>query len=841
MKRNVLLSQGWSVCWLEPGNDLPISKSSSDNPSQDWLSAVMPAQAHDVLWQHGKLPDPRILSNMQDCQWVGEKDWVYRTDFPRPEGGEKFYLYFKGLDTLCDVYLNDNLIASHEDQYLPLRVDISSDIQDDNQLLLHFKSPVKYLDDYAYPEEWGDSIPRQKVLRKAGEEFATFLGAKPSFIKIGVFDDILLEVADAMEIDELAVLPSFTLDENVGRVRVEAHGKGHVENAVLELVMKDSDGKEVISKTVQVQSDSGNWTAEGEIAIEGPALWWPKFYGPHNLYSVAVCLASKGMVFDQKTRQIGFRDLTMGSPFGFAVNGKKVKLWGANICPTDGRSHVQDLDRWSQTLDMAENANCVTLRAWGPGAPYPDYLFDECDRRGFLLWGEFFHTWGRYPEDDHFRALCRAEAEYYVKAHRHRPSIILWCGANETHMGASMMHHDKPYFGKVIFEEDYREICERLDPDRYYHPSSPSGGSFPNDPLEGDSHSYTHGYYLPGEEFPVLFSENTRIAPPQIHSTRRYLEGDEFWPEDFTGMISKRDDTPMPQNWMDRTLGNGFWYGRPGELGLFYDTGDTPEGLIYRMGAAYEQYLRDQIERMRRGRRGEENGDKRRSLGHYLWKLNATWPQIYGEMIDYYLEPTMAYYAMRRIHRPLLVSFEIGWHIWLWVVNDTGDDIKGEMVFQMWDLNASEPVEEIRSEANIVSGQSQAVMNLDQLGMIPQHMGLFAKLVDKDGRTLARANNFVDVERRLDFPEARLELKQDGDALIITTDRFARCVELTGDADGDKFGWFFEDNFFDLYPGESKCVRILGRHRQGRVTAKSFWSPHACGIDLQALLTPEQT
>ncbi len=833
MKKSLQLDENWEVCWQEADGGFSIGEFQSSEESGGWLTASMPAQAHDVLWQHDRLPDPRVLSSMKACQWVAKKDWLYRTRFAKPDGGERVYLHFKGLDTLCDVYLNGELIGSHEDQYLPLRIDITANLKDDNALLLHFKSPVKYLDDYAYPEEWGESIPPQKVLRKAGEEFGTFLGAKPAFIKIGIFDDVLLEIADAMEIEELAVLPSYTLDENIGRVKIEVLGKGFEDHARVEVVLKDMEGKAVASEAFNVQGDSENWTASGEISLQEPALWWPKFYGPQNLYTVEVTLRQDENIFDQQARRIGFRELTMESPFDFAVNGKKVKLWGANLCPTDGRSHVKDMERWRQTLDMAENANCVTLRAWGPGAPYPDYLFDECDRRGFLLWGEFFHTWGRYPEDDHFRALCRAEAEYYVKSHRHRPSIILWCGANETHMGAAMMHHDKPYFGKIFFEEDYREICERLDPERYYHPSSPSGGAFPNDPLEGDSHSYTHGYYLPGEEFPVLFSENTRIAPPQIHSTRRYLEGDTFWPDGFNGMIRKRDDTPMPQSWMERTLGNGFWYGRPGEMGLFYNTCNTPEGLIYRMGAAYEHYLRNQIERMRRGRRGEEDGDERRSLGHYLWKLNATWPQIYGEMIDYYLEPTMAYYAMRRIHRPLLLSFEISWHIWLWVVNDTGDDIEGEVVFQLWDMEASEAAEELRSEVKIKSGQSRVIMNLDEIGMIPQHMGLFAKMLDSGGKVLARANSFVDVERRLDFPEARLEMTQDNDALVITTDKFARCVELTGDADGDRFGWFFEDNFFDLYPGETKRVRLLGRHRAGMVTAKSFWSPHVCALKLK--------
>jgi len=56
-------------------------------------------------------------------------------------------------------------------------------------------------------------------------------------------------------------------------------------------------------------------------------------------------------------------------------------------------------------------------------------------------------------------------------------------------------------------------------------------------------------------------------------------------------------------------------------------------------------------------------------------------------------------------------------------------------------------------------------------------------------------------------------------------------VTLEGDADGDAFGWLFEDNCFDLMPGEEKTVRVLGDHAQGRVTVKAWYSPHVTTIN----------
>jgi hypothetical protein len=109
---------------------------------------------------------------------------------------------------------------------------------------------------------------------------------------------------------------------------------------------------------------------------------------------------------------------------------------------------------------------------------------------------------------------------------------------------------------------------------------------------------------------------------------------------------------------------------------------------------------------------------------------------------------------------------------------------------------------------------------------------LSATLTTADGRELARTVALADIERNVAFPAATLEMRllPDG-SLELTTDKFARSIELSGDAAGDEFGWFFEDNYFDLLPGQTKIVRILGRHQSGKITARPWYSPHARTID----------
>ena len=68
---------------------------------------------------------------------------------------------------------------------------------------------------------------------------------------------------------------------------------------------------------------------------------------------------------------------------------------------------------------------------------------------------------------------------------------------------------------------------------------------------------------------------------------------------------------------------------------------------------------------------------------------------------------------------------------------------------------------------------------------------------------------------------------------VFTTDKFARNINLEGNAGGDKSGWFFEDNYFDLLPGEEKVVRILGKHTKGLITAKPWYSPNSTSVNWQ--------
>lgn len=212
--------------------------------------------------------------------------------------------------------------------------------------------------------------------------------------------------------------------------------------------------------------------------------------------------------------------------------------------------------------------------------------------------------------------------------------------------------------------------------------------------------------------------------------------------------------------------------------------------------------------------------------GYLIWKFNDSWPQIYSGKVDYFLEPYHSYYTLKRAYSPVMLSFDLDTYYYLWAVNDSPSEVSGTVKIQLFHLDRNEVRKEITKEVTIPPGKSKVIVRLDEagIGTFRREHILYAKLTGKDGKIIASTNAYADIERHITFPDARLIIKVINEALEITSDRFAHCVTLSGNDNGEEDGWFFEDNYFDMMPGETKTVRILGHNRKGTVTAKPWYS-----------------
>ena len=789
----------------------------------------MPAMVHDVLLSHGVIETPWLPGRAEACRWVAEGDWVYALQFTVEDPAGRHYLRFKGLDTIVDVYLNGERIAQHSNMFVPLRVDATGHLCQENTLLLHFHTVFDQSSGRAEPIRFLDG-DRSRPVRRPNNNYNTYLGPNPYYSRVGVFDHVVLEAVGAAEMSEVLVDAALSEDLDEGVVEVLVEGTSLTEDLRLELALLDADGRVVETETVPLGVSDGAYRGETAIRIAGPELWWPRGYGDQSLYGVQVTLIADGKAVHQELRTVGFRRITMPEPLHFAVNGQPVRLWGGNWVSPDWVTAVWNRDKVRRLLDAAENAHFSAFRVWGVVESPDDDFYELADRRGFLLWQDF-HALPLLP-DDTSRAICREEAAHLVKRLKHHPSIVLWCGGNE----AAMWHESEfggpggEWPGRVPAEQDVGEVCGQLDPARVYLPNSPYYGIDANDPKQWDTHGYTNMWYVPGYDYLVFASEDTRIAAPPLHSLKRFFAPGDLWPEDYTPVYRHGNEHPWPESWMRYTTSTS--WRKTGPVEQFYDATDPAE-LVYRLGMAESLYYQDTVERQRRGRPAGEDPDRRTCGGYLVWKYNDSWPQIYSGKVDYFVEPYIPYYAIRRAYAPVLLSIDVGTYVWVWVVNDSAAPVEGEVTVQLFHLYDNAVANEITRPVRVKADHSMEVVRLDQAGIGTFHRDhiLYACLRDTEGRAIARANALGDIERRVTFPDARLDVRIEEGALAITTDRFARSVVLEGDGDGDPFGWLFEDNWFDLLPGEVKRVRVLGRQVRGRITARAWYSLQATTVD----------
>ena len=804
-------------------------------PQKDWLEIrKMPAQVHDVLLDHGLLPQDILLGWAQSAEWISGYDWLYKCDFSADLTEGKTFLFFPGVDTVADFYLNGEFLASHNDFYLPQILDVTGRLQKKNTLLIHFHNAADYLEKLPYPQEWHETVTRCKLMRKPIHDFPSgvtegtnYQGADKYYAPIGLYRDVMLLQMDEAFFTEDHIYASLDRSLTHGSVSVNVEGEG--EGALyLSASLIDPYGCKVCTQETQLDSCGGKFSGGLSLVLEQPLLWQPRGFGSHPLYQVRAELRSEnGRLLDVREKKVGFRHVEMPYPLSFIINGKKVRLWGGSMDPLQGWTHCLCKDRMTRLLDMIENAHMNTLRVWGEGIPQPDEFYEACDERGILVWQEFFLGFGAYPNTPEYRLLCRQEAETLIRRLRHHACLLMWCGGNETIMGSEYINRSKPVYGIEMLEEDFPELVGKLDPGRYYHLSSPSGGEWANDPRVGDHHTYDCVWYYPYKDYPHFVSEHIRTAPPVLHSLKRIIKGP-LWPEGYDGRFLPGDRFPMPQTWMDRSN-----YGAKGDIKTgpyweYYDA-DNAYDMVYRFAASYAQEMRDGLERVRMGGPDENVPPARRCVGHFSCKLNDTWPKVYCAVIDFFQEGFMPYYATLRAQEPVLVCFDIRDEIRLWLVNDSAEDVDGTVHIGLFSMEENRFVFERVIHASMAQGASGILYNFSELHFFPKDLILYASFQDNEHNIRNVSIDYIDIERHYRFPAAHISVRQEGEELVLTTDRFARCVEITGDRDGDPFGWLFSDNYFDLVPGEEKRVRVVSR-MSGEISVKAHYSPEVAKI-----------
>lgn len=809
------LRDGWHVKQLETDKpDIAALTREAASPDGTWLPARMPAQVHDILFKHGRIPDPRISKNAAQSAWVGEKDWVYACKFATPPFGKgRVFLRFEGLDTLATVYLNGTQIGTYNNMYREYEAEVHDHLAEpgqDNILLIVYSSPLRFVNQVERPETH-KGVAKHHYLRKCHSDFGSYLGARPHSCKVGVFRDVVLDVPGRAWIDDVWVQSEPAPDFKSAEVRVHVIAGG--EKASLQWTLTSPAGP-AMTGTAPIAQGAFDFA----IDVKEPALWWPRTHGTPNLYRLRVDMRIGDERVDTRDVQFGIRDVrpvlkdpvTGEKRFRFDVNGRPIFMRGACWAPLEGMTHCWNHERAARLLDLAEHGRMNVIRVWGEGHIPPPEFYDECDRRGIFIWQDFMFGYGMHPSGrPGYDANCRAEIEGMIRTLRNHPCILLWVGGNENHMGWDFAGRGKTTVGNEIFHEIMPEACAKLDPQRLFHASSPYGGRVPNWPLEGDWHDYSTLKFVHMASVPLYTSEVGRVSAPSLTSMKRFLSDEELWPEGYDPTIRTPGQAAWPPMWQYRSVG-GSW-DKVGRLEEFCEPA-TARDLIRVLGTAHGQYLQRRVERERRGVPGGAPDGSRRCWGNMVWRLNDSWPIIYWSVIDYYLEPKIPFYFLRRAYEPVLVSFEqTDDQIAVWVVNDSPRPVAGTLKVRRLRFDGTVRGE-LEAKVEVESGEAKRCLETTDLGPVYlRNEFLHASVAGHE------ATHLLIGERYLHLPRTRLQVRYDTGRVEIATNVFARQVAL--EIEGVT-GAVFEDNFFDLPPGRKRTVGIIDTAGGKRLTIR---------------------
>ncbi|KAK5940758.1 hypothetical protein PMZ80_007175 [Knufia obscura] len=865
----------------------------ADEDDSKWLPVTsIPTEVHLDLQANGKIAEPFSDLNELSVRWVAGKTWIYRTTFAFTPAAEAEHghtdLIFEGLDTFATVNLNGKEILKSGNMFIEHRVNVrnllkvAEDVE--NVLEIVFEPARQKGIELVkqHPEHrWivhQTEVSRAPV-RKAQYHWGWDWG--PILITCGPWKPIVLH-SYTTHIEDLWVEYSLTddLQKVTGKICAIVSGS-QPENVQFDLSL---DGSSITKNPMHEDpSIPGKYTSSFEV--DSPKLWWPRGYGDQNLHNLHIT-ATANQHTTTSTKTIGFRKAELiqtpdshGTSFYFRLNNTDIFAGGSCWIPADSfttRLTPTDYHDW---INLMATGNQTMIRVWGGGIYEPNPFYAACDELGILVWQDFMFACANYPTYPGFLSSVQREATQQVRRLRHHPSIVLWAGNNEDYQlierynltynytsdkdPQSWLKTDFP--ARYIYEYQLPDIIkDETTGSVIYHPSSPWGNGESTvqtvDPTVGDIHQWNiwHGAMHPYQKAPELggrfVSEFGMEGYPHVSTLRRFSTNEEeLYPGSLT--MEHHNKAIGHSKRMVSYVAENFDVSRASDLAGYAHLTQVMQGDA--VGGAYRSWRRD----------WRRSGD-RKCGGVLVWQLNDCWPTVSWAVVDYFLVPKPAYYAMKRALAPVSVNVvrrfrdwtmrpaseetqpgigqgAPGWKVWqrdtshvdprglyrevvydVWVASSRLERVEGvkvrvrfisvkngkdmcEAVEKSLDIEANGTTEVVvqGKGPSAMPGQTDDTVPLDTTKLDPYVIHA-AIVLPGSGEVVSEDVFWPEPIKylRLPDPEVRVQSKT-GSGMSVT-------VEVAKPVKGFVFverpGLNFSDNGFDVVPGAPKTIKVDG-------------------------------
>jgi beta-mannosidase len=811
----VALDHGWQFRQITAG------AGQSENV---WLPASVPGDVHLDLLANKKIPDPFFRDNEAKLQWIEKESWEYRLSFEVASAvlaRSNVDLVFEGLDGAAEVSVNGAKLLSAGNSFRVWRVPAKSHLHAGMNLLsVVFPSPIKAAAEIAAGDPWQ---PKSKVeaktyLRKPAYEYGWDWG--PRFVTSGVWKPVRLEAWDKARIADFAIRQRDVSREVAhldAEVEIEAASAGTADV----IVTYWGSGEPLAGKKptfpVHVILHAGRNVIDLPIEIQKPKLWYPAGYGEQPLYEFTAQVASTEQRIDERKVKTGLRSIVLhreldkwGRSFEFIVNGIHVFAKGADVIPFDSFPNRVTMANYRRILQSARDANMNMIRHWGGGYYESDKFYAICDELGIMVWQDFMFGNDWQPGTYAFKQNIEAEAEDQVRRLRNHPSIVLWCGNNETESAFGWAPRPGlPADVKLQIWQDYLtefsgilpRVVARLNPETPYWPSSPSADyeALSDHYQSGDQHDWSvwHGR-VPFSEYEKhhwrFVTEYGFQSFPEMRTVESFTQ-----PEDRTGIF-----TPVMLAHQKNNEGNSIIqdytakdYPAPKDFSSFLYVSQVVQAEGIKIGA--EHWRRSRPE----------------TMGSIFWQLNDCWPVASWSSIDYYGRWKALQYYARRFYAPILVSPHVeDGSLKVYIVSDKVKSEPATLRVRLMDFDGKVLLEESQ-KVQIAPLASKVYLDwplkkLTDAGAADTSRVFVVAELTAGSAQISRNIVYLAPTKGVHLKPAQLKIEttgaKDNYRIRISSPVLARSVYLSfGDLDVQ-----VSDNYFDLLPGEAAEIKASG-------------------------------
>jgi beta-galactosidase len=366
--------------------------------------------------------------------------WYQKTLYiPLAWQGKSIYLYFEGANQVCEVFVNGQSAGKHIGGYTAFSFPINKYLKFGQDSLSAAAISIKVDNSHS------DDIPPLSA------DF-TFYG--------GIYRDVYLVAANPIHFDmdnhaSAGIrIKTPMVNDSKGTISIEgsiSNTTGQKRNLKIVSQVTDADGKAIAASEQKPVTDaSGKITFNQQVSVMQPKLWSPD--APYLYHVLTRIVDTKtAEVLDEQSNPLGLRWFSFDADKGFFLNGKPVKLMGAN--------RHQDFKELGNALPNAlHERDMQLLKNMGANfiriAHYPQdpAVLEACDRLGILASVEIPIV-NAITESAAFTRNCLEMQTEMIRQNFNHPSVVMWTYMNEVMLKPKFekgSERQKIYFANIV-------------------------------------------------------------------------------------------------------------------------------------------------------------------------------------------------------------------------------------------------------------------------------------------------------------------------------------------------------------------------------------------------------